>query len=291
MRVAGVPEHFNIPVHMAQEQGLYDPDLGFEWVEIKQGSGAMVGALRDGSVDVAFALTECLVAEIEKGTDLVLLGTHVASPLRWGIAVGPNSGITEVDQLEGKTFGISRYGSGSHVMASVLANQRGWKEAPKFKVCNDFATLRIETNSGGVDVFLWETFMTKPYADKGEVALIGVIPTPWSAFTAVSTREYAQANAEKLRRLLVAVRTACSLFLANEGNQSVERVSREFHLQPEDAQKWFAQVGYDTETNGATLSRASLESTRQALKAAGVISGFTRELEEYICKDVTALVE
>jgi hypothetical protein len=33
---------------------------------------------------------------------------------------------------------------------------RGWKKMPQFKVCNDFETLRADTNSGEIDVFLWE---------------------------------------------------------------------------------------------------------------------------------------
>lgn len=55
----------------------------------------------------------------------------------WGRAIitGKDSSYNSVSDLKGTTFGISRLGSGSQVMASVLALQEGWTQAelPKFK--------------------------------------------------------------------------------------------------------------------------------------------------------------
>lgn len=48
-----------------------------EFVEIKEGTGAMVQAALSGRVDVVVALTEGLVASIAAGSDLRLLGTYV----------------------------------------------------------------------------------------------------------------------------------------------------------------------------------------------------------------------
>jgi hypothetical protein len=47
----------------------------------------------------------------------------------YSLAFGPSSPRarpikSDVDGLEGKVFGVSRYGSGSHIMAYVLAHQR-----------------------------------------------------------------------------------------------------------------------------------------------------------------------
>lgn len=44
-----------------------------------------------------------------------VVGTHARSFI---------ANMTDVDGLEGKVFGVSRYGSGSHIMAYVLAHQR-----------------------------------------------------------------------------------------------------------------------------------------------------------------------
>ncbi len=43
---------------------------------------------------------------------------------RWGIFVHPDAkDIQSVSDLKGKTVGISRFGSGSHLMSFVLADQ------------------------------------------------------------------------------------------------------------------------------------------------------------------------
>ena len=48
-----------------------------QFIEIKEGTGAMVQAAHEDKVDVIIALTEGLVASIAKGSDLRLLGTYV----------------------------------------------------------------------------------------------------------------------------------------------------------------------------------------------------------------------
>ena len=79
----------------------------------------MIEAVKNGEIDACVALTEGLVADASKGSDVCLSGTYVASPLCWAVSVGANA-LSTIDDLRGKTFGISRYGSGSHLMALVL---------------------------------------------------------------------------------------------------------------------------------------------------------------------------
>ncbi len=154
----------------------------------------MVQAALDGKVDVVVALTEGLVASIAKGSPLRLLGTYVVcasivcascvcvcvlvrcllsgpthsrlarshgslpqqSPLCWAVVSGAQSSLQALDDLKGRTIAISRYGSGSHLMACVLALQRGWDPAKDltFHVAGDFASLRNAVNSGQADAFM-----------------------------------------------------------------------------------------------------------------------------------------
>lgn len=67
LRVMGVPEAFNIPVMESAE---------VEFVEAPGGTGAMLAALQTEppSADVCLALTECVVAAIEQGQSLRILG-------------------------------------------------------------------------------------------------------------------------------------------------------------------------------------------------------------------------
>ena len=48
----------------------------------------------------------------------VLMGSYTYSPLTWSIAIDPDASFSSVRHL--KRIAISRYGSGSHVMAIVL---------------------------------------------------------------------------------------------------------------------------------------------------------------------------
>jgi ABC-type nitrate/sulfonate/bicarbonate transport system substrate-binding protein len=58
------------------------------------------------------ALTDALIAGLANGkTDYKLVGRYISSPLRWAIITGKDSKYTEIDQLKGTTFGISRLGS------------------------------------------------------------------------------------------------------------------------------------------------------------------------------------
>ena len=102
----------------------YNVDV--EFVVKKCGTGAMIESLKAEEVDMIVALTEGLVADITKGSDVRILGTYVQSPLCWAISAGSPSAIHSTGDLKGGTFAISRYGSGSHLMAYVLAMQRGW---------------------------------------------------------------------------------------------------------------------------------------------------------------------
>jgi sulfonate transport system substrate-binding protein len=144
IRIGGVPEHFNYPLHMVKHLGL-DHKNGVNLIFAEQacGTGQMLTNLKSKSVDLIVALTEGITADIAKGSDVRILGTYVASPLCWAISGAGKHGSEKVDkmtveeentiekpknvaEMKGKTFGISRYGSGSQLMAYVLAIERGW---------------------------------------------------------------------------------------------------------------------------------------------------------------------
>jgi sulfonate transport system substrate-binding protein len=146
----------------------------------------MLAGLRDKSYDVIIALTECLITEIEKADGVRLLANYVTSPLVWGVSVAPDSEASSLADLEGANFAISRYGSGSHVMAFVMAKQLGWSTPPTFTVCNNFATMREKINAGECTACMWERFTTKPFVDSGELKAVDGVPTPWPCFTSAA---------------------------------------------------------------------------------------------------------
>ena len=61
--------------------------------------------------------------------------------------------------VQGATFGVSRLTSGSHLMAFVLAQQRGWDTTAdvRFTVEGTFSALRESVRAGRTAAFMWET--------------------------------------------------------------------------------------------------------------------------------------
>jgi ABC-type nitrate/sulfonate/bicarbonate transport system substrate-binding protein len=179
MRVGGVPEHFNLPWELAMEAG----EIDIEWVPQAGGTGQMVAGLRDGELDAIVALTEGVVAAIDDGLAAAVVQVSVESPQQWGVHVATGSPYSEEAELAGRRIAISRFGSGSHLMAYVQADRMGWTIAEdQFVVVGNLDGARAALAAGEADEFLWDRFMTQPLVDAGEFRRIGVQPTPWPCF-------------------------------------------------------------------------------------------------------------
>ena len=118
-------------------------------------------------------LTEGAVAHIvnNNANGVKLYGMYVTSPLIWGIhtsAIRNKDKVACVDDLKGMTYAISRFGSGSHLMAFVDAKQRGWDVSSlKFHVVGSLEGSRKALKEGDADIWLWEKFTTKWLVDAG----------------------------------------------------------------------------------------------------------------------------
>eukprot|EP00730_Choanoeca_flexa_P001746 TRINITY_DN10766_c0_g4_i4.p1 TRINITY_DN10766_c0_g4~~TRINITY_DN10766_c0_g4_i4.p1 ORF type:complete len:584 (+),score=136.26 TRINITY_DN10766_c0_g4_i4:64-1815(+) len=265
--VGGVPEHFNYPWFIAEERGLFAKHgVNVKWSEQKLGTGAMIKAAKSGELDMIIALTEGLVADIGKGSDLKLLGTYVGSPLCWAISTGKDSRINVPEDLRQGTFGVSRLGSGSHLMAYVLAIQRGWDTAAiKFAIKGNINQLCDGVNDLSSDAFLWETFTTKPYHDDGTVRRIGDITTPWPCFMLAAQQGVVDAKLRHIQSALAAVHEAALLFHQETQTMPAE-IAQRYKLKLEDAQAWYQGVDIKADRY---VSQAALEQAVEALKVCG----------------------
>jgi sulfonate transport system substrate-binding protein len=272
--IGGVPEHFNAPFHLGIKDGIFAKHgVDVEFKEIPEGTGKMCAGLRDGSLDVAVLLTEGIIRDIVQGSTAKLVGTYVHSPLTWAILTKPNSDIKSADDLKGKNIGISRIGSGSHLMAMVLADDKDWSVDGgdlKFTTLNDFKGLSNGVRSGEADAFLWETFMTKPYVDRGELGRAGDIVTPWPCFMIAASHQMLEHNWIGIQNMLAAIQESCARFKAG-GAESVNYVADRHGLTHEDAQKWFEGVKYAT---SSYISRRVLVKTVEALIKAKILPKF-----------------
>eukprot|EP00698_Gefionella_okellyi_P002963 TRINITY_DN12802_c0_g1_i1.p1 TRINITY_DN12802_c0_g1~~TRINITY_DN12802_c0_g1_i1.p1 ORF type:complete len:299 (+),score=67.31 TRINITY_DN12802_c0_g1_i1:370-1266(+) len=295
IRVGGVPEHNNVPIHLGIERGLFAAEgLDVQFTEYPGGTGAMRTALRSNQLDVAVALTEGLTADIGlNGPDVQIVGTYITSPLVWAMSTSASGSISDVSEARGKKFGISNIGSGSHIMVTVLADQQGWQDADGTAQVSfappvvTFEKLRNGVKSGDFDAFLWEYFMSKPYYDRKEIRFSGLVSAPWPAFMIAARGAYAQQNIDVLQRLLKVI-THCAKLFVTERDQSIARVSSSFGLTQEDAAQWFEKIRYSD--NVAAVSRASLQQTVASLVKAKVLKQEVT-VEQLVNADVCTLVD
>lgn len=204
VRIIGVPEHFNLPWHMAIEENAFkERGIDLVWTDIPEGTGKMCQLLQDNETDIAIILTEGVVKSITEGNPSKIVQEYIATPLLWGIHVAANSTYASITDLENTKAAISRFGSGSHLMAYVNAQNEGWKiNASSFEVVNNLdGAVKALTNKDA-DYFMWERFTTKPLVDNGTFRRIKDCPTPWPCFVIAATTKFIEEQANVLEHIL-----------------------------------------------------------------------------------------
>jgi ABC-type nitrate/sulfonate/bicarbonate transport system substrate-binding protein len=244
-KIGGVPEHFNLPWRNAIEEGAFQ-SIGVElhWSDMTGGTGQMIKGLQAGSIDIAVPLTEGITRAILQGLDAKILNVYVASPLCWGLHVPADQTIKKLSDLNGKTFAISREGSGSHLMAYVKAQQEQWSlDELKFNVVGDVYGGIWALNNGEAQGFLWEKFTTSPFVDQGKCRLLDEVFTPWPCFVIAVRSEIVQSD-ESLLREMVSIVQKESYRLKHQAN-SAEQFAWRYALPQEEIQKWLNQTEWN----------------------------------------------
>ncbi len=275
-RVGGVPEHFNLPWKQALADNAFAiAGLDVRYTDYPEGTGKLTRDLRDDELDVALVLTEGAVADIIEHGSNQLVKVYVSSPLTWGIHVAANSDIRHIGDIRDRRIAISRYGSGSHLIAIVDAAERGWPtDSMAFEIVNNLDGARAALAAGAADVFLWEKHMTQPLVDNGEFRRVGQREVPWPAFVVSVRRSLLPAAAPALRCMLdIVARYGRNL----SRNQSAPALIAEtYGLRLRDAESWLATVRW---SGSYRRPNAALERTIRALEAQGVIAAGTGDLD------------
>lgn len=242
VRVGGVPEHFNLPWHLAIDGGAFD-DLGIEveWVDFPGGTGAIMAALEAGEVDLATPLTEGAITAIANGNSSEMVSIWVDSPLLWGIHVAGGATAETISDVVGQRFAISRFGSGSELMSLVLAQDEGWtltndSWVPVGNLDGALAALP----AGEAEVFLWNMSMTQPHVTDGTFKRVGVLPTPWPSFAVVTAGAFASDRPGLASEISVIARRRAAELQSDAG--LAQLVVDRYGLDLASATEWAAQV-------------------------------------------------
>jgi ABC-type nitrate/sulfonate/bicarbonate transport system substrate-binding protein len=242
INVAGVPEHFNHPWHIALDKGLFArAGIDLTWTDVPEGTGKMCQMLRNGDTDIAVILTEGIVKDIVQGNPSKIVQEYVASPLVWGIHVAAGSSFRTMKDIAHATAAISREGSGSQLMAYVNAANQGWiTDNLKFKIVHTIDGAVEALSAGHADYFMWERFMTKPLVDKGIFRRIADCPTPWPCFVIAVRDEVLASDRDTVSKMLSVINSVTATFKEIPGVDAI--LADRFHQKKEDIQTWLGMT-------------------------------------------------
>jgi ABC-type nitrate/sulfonate/bicarbonate transport system substrate-binding protein len=261
IKIAGVPEHFNLPWHLAIENKEFEAkNIDLQWTDVPEGTGKMCQMLRNGETDIAVILTEGIVKDIIAGNPSKIIQVYVESPLIWGIHVAEKSNYKTLSDLENTKVAISRLGSGSQLMAYVNANNQGWKtDNLEFEIINTIDGAVEALTNGTADYFMWERFMTKPLVDSGIFRRIADCPTPWPCFVIAVRNEILEKHPETIHNILNIINTKTAMFKKIPDIDKI--LANKYHQKKEDIKEWLSL----TEWSQKSLSNEMLNNVQNQL--------------------------
>ena len=239
IKIGGVPEHFNLPWYLTlRDKSYHDKGINLRWHDFFGGTGQMCKALRNKEIDMAVILTEGIIRDIIDGNECKIVQVYTKSPLIWGVHVANRSSYKTIDDIKGKKAAISRYGSGSHLMAYVNAEKNGWntKNDLDFEVVKNLDGALLGLPNGIGDYFMWEKFTTKPYVDNGTFRAIDYCPTPWPCFVIAVRNEVLENNKNTIIDILNIINNTTREF---KMIPSVDKmISSRYDQKINDVQEW-----------------------------------------------------
>lgn len=268
IRLGGVPEHFNLPIHLAKEFKAFESrGVDLEWTTFTGGTGEMTKALRNNEIDACVLLTEGIIKDIINGNDAKIISVYVNTPLIWGVHTAVDNPLNNYQEIYDKRYAISRFGSGSHLMAIVDANSQGKKiDEDQFEVIKNLEGALESLANHDSDVFYWEKYTTKPYVDSGQLKRIGEYVTPWPCFVIAARNEILENEPESVIRMLRTIHDSCDNFMQDDA--VIKEVARRYNQQEKDVERWYHATEWAIH---GWVSDKMLKSVVYNLKTAGII--------------------
>ncbi len=245
LRVGGVPEHFNLPWKLAIEEGDFrNEGIELHWTDMPGGTGQMLRGFENETLDVAVLLTEGVTKGILQGLKAKIVDVYVTTPLHWGVHVPYTADFHKIEDLEGKTFAISRFGSGSHLMAYVCADRHGWDTSDlKFNVIGDVYGGLWALENNEAQIFLWDKYMTHPYTVQKKCRYIDEVITPWPCFVIAAREEVIRKNPEVIERISRIVNERAQIMKNSE--HIIEIISWRYNLRSNQVQNWLTETDWN----------------------------------------------
>lgn len=269
VNIGGVPEHFNLAWYLTLKNGEYKAkNINLRWHDYYGGTGDMSKGLRNGDIDIAVILTEGIIKDIIEGNPSKIVQTFVETPLIWGVHVAEDSDFKTIEDLKGSRAAISRYGSGSHLMAYINAKHHQWdlNTDLKFEVIKNLDGAIEGLTKGDADYFMWEKFTTKPLVDNKVFRHIADCPTPWPCFVIAVRNEFIEHNTDDLKAILEIINQTTAEF---KSIPSIHKtLANRYEQKLEDIEQWLSL----TEWSQELIDKTTVETIQNQLFDLSIIS-------------------
>jgi ABC-type nitrate/sulfonate/bicarbonate transport system substrate-binding protein len=208
--------YFNLPIWIAQRQGML-ADEGLDVaIELYEGVDEVTNRLRDGRAQIGYGITEHVVLDSEAGGFLEIVGGNV-NRLPFSLITGKD--IKNIEDLRGKTVGVSSIEAGSSSLVMKLLAARGLHYPGDYKIRAVGPILaRWEMlQSGEIDAGLQGAPLNYIAIDQGFGSLCEPRQeVPDFQFTSLNVdKRWAQANAYVMHRFMRAFVRAHEFFFAD----------------------------------------------------------------------------
>jgi len=268
VNIGGVPEHFNLAWYLTLKEGAYKKEsINLRWKDYPGGTGDMCKALRNADIDLAVILTEGIIKDIVDGNPSKIVQAFVETPLIWGIHVAKDSEYITIEDLKGTKAAISRYGSGSHLMAYINAENHHWdlNKDLKFEVVENLNGAVKAISEGTADYFMWEKFTTKPIVDEGIFRKIGTCPTPWPCFVIAVRDDFLNNNANEVKNILDIINNTT---IELKSIPSIDKmIANRYNQKLEDVQEWLSVTNWSQEN----IDEKTVYKVQEKLSELGII--------------------
>ena len=221
----------------------------------------------------------------------------------WSVNVGINSEYSNLTSLHKTRLGISRIGSGSHIMSSLLARTHSFPlhpcptTTPPLNGCNTpaspffdtvildkFPHLRdaVSRPESTADFFLWEKITTAAHDMRlpagPALRSIGHINTPWPSWLVVANTLLVQNDEQQIAGFLQRLNQGVELALEDNG-RVVSICVDELGYDESQAREWLETVSFVQSTSGVDVGMVK-ECVKTLQEAGAIMPGQGIKLEE-----------
>lgn len=268
LRVGGTPNYGPVlPVQAAEALGLFETlglDVDFTGY---QGGAAAMEALAAGEVDIINFFPPGLALATSRGVEAQIVGAGTLTPRGWLVMTPAGSDLTEVEDLAGKTIGITANGSTTDFFALWAADQAGGEMT---RVPVGGGGLITNLLAGNVDAIVAYPPVSYQLLENGDGAVLldlGEAMEPNLPDVWIASQSVIDSNSDAVQAYLVGIYSAVAHMQANPD------WTIDFLMETNGFERTIAEREYENTIMGLSSDGAIEEAWVDASLQLGVLAG------------------